>query len=124
VGASGFGAQTVQWQSPPLRRLHIAANFGVRFSCLTREINFSDFSKENQMFNRILQGFIRKLAAAIVEGERTAHAALPKVPPDIRARRRVAGKVVSLGTGDCSIDYGRDNCPSGVRWVEPPNNGR
>jgi len=75
------------------------------------------------MFNRILQGFIRKLAAAIVEGEQAARHASPKVP-DIRARRRVAGKVISLGSADFSTDYSRDNCPSSVRWVEPPASGK
>jgi hypothetical protein len=85
---------------------------------------FSDFfSKEIQMFDKILQGFIRRLAAAIVEGERAARPASPKVP-DIRQRRRVAGKVVQLGAGDFSADYSRDNCPSGVRWTEPPASGK
>jgi hypothetical protein len=79
--------------------------------------------KEIQMFDRILQGFIRKLAAAIVEGEREQRVATNKLP-DIRARRRIAGKVVSLGAGDCTTDYSRDNCPSGVRWAEPPNDGK
>ena len=86
------------------------------------------------MFDRILQGFIRKVAAEVVvilgaaanqvhEEEATALRASGKIP-DIRARRRVAGKVVSLGTSEFSADYSRDNCPSSVRWVAPPSSGK
>ncbi len=86
------------------------------------------------MFSKILQRFVRKVAAEVVvildaaanqiqEEESTARRASGKVP-DIRARRRVAGKVVSLGTSEFTSDYSRDNCPSGVRWVAPPSSGK